>query len=286
MAKTYFDLLGAHLSTAGGPHSVFARAEQVGATAVQIFTKSNKSYFAKALTEEEIVNFAKEWETSSVREIVVHAAYLINLCSSNPEVEKKSRASLREEIVRCHQLGIKYLVLHPGSHTGAGMEVGIEKIAQNLSQIINESPGEVMVLLETAAGQGTNVGSTFEEIRAVYDACDTSAQKRVGVCLDTCHIFSAGYDISTTEQYTKMWEHFNDTIGRNLLKVIHLNDSKMPLNSRRDRHENLGKGTIPLEVLKLFATDPSLDGVPVILETPTEDGITEYREEIALLRGV
>ncbi|MGD1997366.1 MAG: deoxyribonuclease IV, partial [Candidatus Dependentiae bacterium] len=197
------DLLGAHLSTAGGPSSAFARAEKVGATAVQIFTKSNKSYFAKALSEEEITKFKENWKASNVREIVTHAAYLINIGASNPEVEKKSRASLREEINRCHQLGIKYLVLHPGSHTGAGMEAGIEKIARNLSQILAEAPGEVMVLLETAAGQGTNVGSTFQEIRDIYDACDEGVKKRVGVCLDTCHIFSAGYDISSTEQYTK-----------------------------------------------------------------------------------
>lgn len=285
MAKKHNNLLGAHLSTAGGPSSVFARAEKVGATAVQIFTKSNKSYFAKALSEEEIATFKEKWEASNVREIVTHAAYLINIGASNPEVEKKSRASLHAEITRCHQLGIKYLVLHPGSHTGAGMAVGIEKIARNLSRILAEAPGEVMVLLETAAGQGTNVGSTFEEIRAIYDACDDAVKKRVGVCLDTCHIFSAGYDISTLEQYKKMWAHFNDTIGVHLLKAIHLNDSKMPLNSRRDRHENLGKGTISLEVLKLFAVDPALAEVPVILETPTEDGITEYQQELALLRG-
>ena len=284
MAKPHSDLLGAHLSTAGGPSSVFARAAQVGATAVQIFTKSNKSYFAKALSEEEITKFKENWKDSDVRCIVTHAAYLINLAASNPEVEKKSRASLREEIVRCHQLNIPYLVLHPGSHTGAGMEVGVEKIARNLSQILREAPGEVMVLLETAAGQGTNVGSTFQEIRDIYDACDADVQKRVGVCLDTCHIFSAGYDISTPEQCKNMWAQFDETIGRDLLKVIHLNDSKMPLNSRRDRHENLGQGTIPLLALKSIANTAQNDGVPVILETPTEDGITEYREELVLLR--
>lgn len=280
------DLLGAHLSIAGGVHTVFARAAQTGCRTVQIFTKSNKAYFAKALTDDECMRFKQLWKESDVVEVVTHAAYLINIGASNPDVEKKSRASLRAELERCHQLGIKYLVLHPGSHTGAGMEAGIEKIAQNLSNILADEQGDTMVLLETAAGQGTNVGSTFAELRAIYDACDKGVRERVGICLDTCHVFAAGYDISTKEGYTTLWEHFDETVGRDLLKVIHLNGSKMACNARKDRHANLGEGYIPTSMLKKFADDfGGAEGIPVVLETPSTDGITEYQNELKLLRS-
>lgn len=279
------DLLGAHLSVAGGVHTVFARAAQTGCRTVQIFTKSNKAYFAKALDEEVIQQFKDEWQASNVADIVTHAAYLINLASSNPDVEKKSCASLREELNRCDQLGIKYLVLHPGSHTGAGMEVGITKIAKNLSAILTQTPGNVMVLLETAAGQGTNVGSTFAELRAIYDQCDASVRARVGICLDTCHVFAAGYDIATSAGYQQLWDEFDKIIGRTLLKVIHLNDSKTVCNARKDRHANLGAGNIPTAVLKKCAQEFGGEGgIPVILETPTEDGVTEYTHELQILR--
>lgn len=278
------DLLGAHLSIAGGVHTVFPRAAETGCRTVQIFTKSNKAYFAKALAEEECERFKTAWKESDVQEIVTHAAYLINIGASNPDVEKKSRASLREEIVRCHQLGIKYLVLHPGSHTGSGMEAGVAKIAKNLTEILEAAPGEVMVLLETAAGQGTNVGSTFSELRDIYDQCSAQAQKRVGICLDTCHVFAAGYDITTEEGYTTLWKHFDDEIGRDLLKVIHLNGSKMACNARKDRHANLGEGYIPTEILKKVADQFGMT-IPVILETPSSDGITEYRKELQILRS-
>lgn len=280
------DLLGAHLSVAGGVPTVFARAAQTGCTAVQIFTKSNKAYFAKPLDEDTIAAFRAAWKESSVAEVVTHAAYLINLAATNPETEKKSCASLREELIRCDQLGIKYLVLHPGSHTGAGMESGIAKIAVNLSNILSRTPGNVMVLLETAAGQGTNVGSTFAQLRAIYDQCDVAIQNRIGICLDTCHVFAAGYDIATPEGYQRLWDEFDATIGRDLLKVIHLNDSKMECNARKDRHANLGTGHIPIAVLKKCAQEfGGANGIPVILETPSEDGITEYITELKELRG-
>ena len=279
------DLLGAHLSIAGGVHTVFARAAQTGCRTVQIFTKSNKAYFAKPLALEDIATFKAAWQASDVAQIVTHAAYLINIGASNPEVEKKSRASLRAELERCDQLGIAYLVLHPGSHTGAGMQAGIEKIAQNLNDIFADTPGNCMILLETAAGQGTNVGSTFAELRAIYDACLPHAQQRIGICLDTCHVFAAGYDIATEQGYKSLWQEFDATIGRDLLKVIHLNGSKMACNARRDRHANLGEGYIPTSMLKKFANDfGGADGIPVILETPSEDGITEYVNELKILR--
>lgn len=276
--------LGAHLSVAGGMHTVFARAKAVGATAVQVFTKSNKAYFAKPLTGEEVEAFKQKRAESGVAVIVAHAAYLINLGASDAAVEKKSIASLREELLRCDQLGIEYLVLHPGSHTGAGMKAGIAKIATNISQVLAATPGKVTLVLETAAGQGTNVGSTFEELRAIYDACDRAIIGRVKFCLDTCHIFAAGYAITTPSEYEQLWHTFDQVVGIEKLAVIHLNDSKLPRGSRRDRHENLGKGAIPFQVLRLFAYDQRLATVPIILETPSEDGLTEYTHELALLR--
>lgn len=279
------EFLGAHLSISGGLDKSIERARLVNATSVQIFTKNNKAYFAPKLTDDQIENFLTAKEKAGIRSIVTHAAYLINLCSSNIETQKKSLDSLVQEIIRCNQLEIEYLVLHPGSHTGMGTEAGIEKIAENLSIALEKAGGSTMVLLETAAGQGTNIGSTFEEIRAIYDQCKSTIKSRVGVCLDTCHIFSAGYDISTPEKYHDVFEEFNKIIGLDLLKVIHLNDSKTPCNSRRDRHENLGKGTIDLHVFSEIVNDSRLQNIPIILETPSEDGITEYQEELMLLRG-
>jgi len=275
-------LLGAHLSIAGGIHTVFMRAAHVGARCVQIFTKNNKAYFAKKLTDTDIVLFKEAWDASDVGLVVAHAAYIINIGASNEDVEKKSRVSLRDEIFRCDQLGIKYLVLHPGSHTGAGRELGIAKIARNLSDVLSDG-GSCMVLLETAAGQGTNVGSTFEELRAIYDQCDAVVKDRIGVCLDTCHVFAAGHDITTTNGYKELWRRFDTIVGRSLLRVIHLNDSKTVCGSRKDRHENIGKGTIGIATLSRFVDDPSLAQIPIILETPSSDGISEYKEEIELL---
>jgi len=283
MKKPFY--LGAHLSAAGGPSSVFARAEAVGATAVQIFTKSNKSYFAKPLDEREIVRFKNERDRTGITQVVVHAAYLINLGSSNPDVEKKSYASLKGELERCHQLGIAYLVLHPGAHTGSGVEVCIEKIARNLSRVLREEGGSTTVLLETAAGQGTTVGRTFEEIRAIYDACDESVRSRVGVCLDTCHVFAAGYDFRTPETYNALWQSFDEVIGRQLLKVIHLNGSKLDIGCKKDRHANLDEGYIPTQSLAFFVCDERLTETLFILETPSDDGITEYKKELAQLRA-
>jgi len=276
-------LIGAHLSISGGLATVFDRAKCVGATAVQIFTKSNKSYFAPALQQSDITAFAVAWQASEVEVVVTHAAYLINLAASDAAVEKKSIASLRAEVERCQQLAIPYLVLHPGAHTGSGSVVGIRKIADNLSAILHEVPGNTMVLLETAAGQGTCVGSTFEELRAIYDACDDAIKKRIGVCLDTCHVFAAGYDLRSVAAYQEMMQKFDALVGRHLLKVIHLNDSLTEKGSRKDRHANLSLGCIPASVLKYCAREMSGAGIAVILETPSEDGIAEYAQEIAFL---
>ncbi len=283
--KNKRDLFGAHLSVAGGLPLVFARAAAVGAHAIQIFTKSNKSYFAAPLTAQECGAFAAAWQASTVQVVVTHAAYLINLAASDAAVEKKSIASLRAEVERCVQLGIAYLVLHPGSHTGSGAVIGIQKIADNITAVLRAVPGDTMILLETAAGQGTALGSTFEELRAMYDACGSDVQHRVGICLDTCHVFAAGYDLRSEEAYRQMMHQFDSVVGRALLKVVHLNDSLTDVGSRKDRHANLSAGFIPASVLRVCAQEMSAADIAVILETPSEDGITEYAHEINFLRS-
>ncbi|MDQ5941057.1 MAG: deoxyribonuclease [Candidatus Dependentiae bacterium] len=279
------DLFGAHLSVAGGLHTVFKRTAEVGAHVVQIFTKSNQSYFAKPIPSEEAFAFVEAWKQSDVSIVVTHAAYLINLAASNSEVEKKSINSLQHELERCVQLKIPYLVLHPGAHTGRGVESGIAQIACNLSEALHKVPGDTVVLLETAAGQGTTLGRTFQELRAMYDACDEKIRHRVAICLDTCHVFAAGYNLDSVAAYHAMMKEFDAIIGRTLLKVVHLNDSLFEVGCGKDRHANLKQGKIPFEVLHACAHDMNERGIAVILETPSEDGVTEYTQELMLLRG-
>lgn len=279
-------LLGAHLSTGGGVSTVFDRAREVGATAVQIFVKNNKAYTSPPISLEESRRFAAAWEASDVVTVVAHAGYLINLGASNPLVLGKSRISLADELVRCTQLKIPYLVLHPGAHTGAGVDVGIAQIGRELTALLRADTGDTQILLETAAGQGTTLGATFEEMRALYDSCAPDIRHRLGVCLDTCHVFAAGYPLMSYDDYESLWREFDAIVGRSLLKVIHLNDSREGVGSKKDRHANLGTGHIPLAVLQCFAHDARLVDVAIVLETPSEDGITEYRHELSLLRSV
>jgi len=279
------DLFGAHLSVAGGLHTVFERARIVGAHAVQIFTKNKQSYSAKPLEPEAIEAFKAAWQQSDVEVMVAHAGYLINLAASDVGIAEKSVRSLRDELERCEQLSISYLVLHPGAHVGAGAEVGMKRIAQNLSTAFEEFDGKTMLLLETMAGQGTTVGSTFEELRGILSQCEPALRRRLGVCLDTCHIFAAGYDLESVDGYKATMAHFDSVVGKDLLKVVHLNDSLFGAGARRDRHANLGAGEISTEVLRVLAADMAERGVTVILETPSDDGIHPYASELKLLRG-
>jgi deoxyribonuclease-4 len=275
-------LLGAHLSIAGGFDKAIERGQSIGCTAIQIFTKNNKSYKGKPIPSEAEEAFKQSVKASSIKWVVSHASYLINAGASDQTIAQRSTEGLIHELERCEQLGIPYLVIHPGSHTGAGEQVCIERIAENIDHVLKAVDGTSMILLETAAGQGTNVGYTFQHLAQIRSLC--KEKKRVGICFDTCHIFSAGYDITTTEGYKETWNLFDTIIGRAHLKVIHLNDSMMPCASRKDRHENIGKGKIPLTTFSMIMNDPSLADIPKILETPSDDGITEYREEIKLLR--
>lgn len=272
-------LVGSFISTAGGIDLSVHRALEIGCNTMQIFTKSNRMWKTKSLTDTEIIAFKKNVKEAGLKKIAVHASYLINIASNNPETEKKSVAALIEEIQRCELLDIPYLVLHPGSHTGAGIEKGIETIAKNLDVIFQNTSGSSIICLETMAGQGTNLGSTFEQIRDIINA--TKENDRLGVCLDTCHIFAAGYDITTPKKYEEVIEQFDKIIGLKRLTCIHLNDSKMPLGSNKDRHANLGQGLIPLKTFECLMNDKRLEHVPKHLETPDE---SLYPEEIILLK--
>lgn len=261
-------LLGAHISVGGGLEQAFARGESIGCTTMQIFTKSNRQWACKPLALPEITAFKQAWEKSYIQDIVVHAAYLINIASAQQEVVAKSARALKEELSRCEQLGIPYLVLHPGSNKTNTKEESLAQIAKQLDLALESVPGKTMILLETMAGQGSNLCSQFEELATVYKAVRN--KNRVGICFDTCHAFAAGYDIQTKETYEKLWELFDQILGLELLKVIHVNDSKKELGSRVDRHEHIGKGKIGDEAFSLLFNDKRFFSIPKILETPKE----------------
>jgi len=261
-------LLGAHISIAGGPAQAIERGESIGCTAIQIFTKSNRRWSAKPLTQEEIQAFKKAWKESNIQSVIAHAAYLINLGSPNPATVSKSAQALTDELIRCDQLGIPYLVLHPGSAGNTSEEKALQQIANQLDIIFRSTPGTTKILLETMAGQGSNLGYHLEQIASIYQA--SQYKERLGVCLDTCHIFAAGYDVRTPSTYQAFWKRFDDLIGLDLLKAIHLNDSKKEFGSRADRHEHIGKGAIGLEAFRLLCTDSQFADIPKILETPKE----------------
>ncbi|MCK4650754.1 deoxyribonuclease IV [Candidatus Babeliales bacterium] len=274
-------LLGAHMSIAGGLHNAIIQGEKIGCTAIQIFTKNARSWTKKKLTKKEIYLFKKTLQNSIVKIIISHAAYLINLCSTNENVEKKSIIALAQEIERCEQLAIPYLVLHPGAHKDAGEKEGIKKISKNLDLILKKTKGITMLLLEITAGQGTNIGYTFEQLKSIRSKCKT--KKKIGICFDTCHVFAAGYDIRTPDKYKIVMKKFDKIIGTKLLKVIHINDSKGECGCRRDQHANIGKGKIKLKTFQMIMTDKRFKNVPKILETPIQSP-TDYINEIILLK--
>ncbi|MFH0898252.1 MAG: deoxyribonuclease IV [bacterium] len=279
MMKKKEPIVGAHVSIAGGLHNSIKEALSIGATTMQIFTKSNRSYTAKALTQKETTLFKQAVKESGLQKITAHCSYLINIGSPKIGVANKSVTALAKELSRCEQLDIPYLVIHPGSHLGSGEDACIKQIAKNLDTILANATGTTKICLETMAGQGTNIGSTFEQLKNIIDLC--KHKEHLGTCLDTCHIFSAGYDISSEKKYHEVMDTFCKIIGISRLQVVHVNDSKTPCGSHIDRHETLGKGTIPRNAFKALMNDKRLENVPKILETPDPD---LYAEEIAMLK--
>ncbi len=267
MAKSTNNLLGAHMSIAGGVFNAPAHGREATCEVIQIFTKSNNQWKAKPLTDEDVRKFLDAQSETGVSVACAHDSYLINLASPKDDLYQKSCDAFAEEMQRCDLLGVANLVMHPGSHVEEGEEYGLQRVADAFNTIIDNDPdGKVTICIETTAGQGTNLGHTFEHMAQIIDLVE--AKDRFGVCLDTCHIFAAGYPMATEKDYKKTIKQFNDIIGLDRLKVIHMNDSKKEAGSRVDRHEAIGQGFIGAEPFGFFLNDKRLKKVPKILETP------------------
>lgn len=280
-------LLGAHMSIAGGLHNAIARGVTAGSTALQIFTKNASQWRAKPLEDEAIARFKADLAGSAIdpQALVAHDSYLINLASPDPDRWRQSVEAFTDELRRCDQLGVPYLVTHPGAHMGEGEEAGLQRIAEALRQALsNAPPCRTTVLLETTAGQGSALGHRFAHLGRLLELVPD--EERLGVCFDSCHVFAAGYEINTEAGYAATWEEFEREVGLERLKVLHLNDAKKPLASRVDRHEHLGKGHIGREGFRLLMNDARLRDRVMVLETPKGDDCAEDIENMAFLRSL
>lgn len=273
--------IGAHISVEGGLHKAPERAASIGCSTLQIFTKSNRQWFAKPLSEDEVVAFKESIRKHNIRSVTVHASYLINLASPQIETRTRSINALIKELDRCNALGVDYLVLHPGSHVNQTIEKGLALIIEGINKVFEKNHGSTMLLLETMAGQGSSLGHTFEQIATLRQ--EIKEKKRVGICLDTCHTFAAGHEFSTKETYEEMWNEFDKIIGLKHLKVIHVNDSKKECGSGVDRHEDIGKGQIGLKGFEFLFNDPRFFDIPKILETPKED-LSDDKRNIEIIK--
>jgi deoxyribonuclease IV len=275
--------LGAHVSAAGGPASSPERGREIGCDCIQIFTRNQRQWQAKPVTDEEASAFRHNREAYGIGAVMSHASYLLNLGTTDADKSAKSVAAFEEELTRCHQLGVELLNFHPGAHTGAGEEAGIDQIANCLNGICKAHPDktEVLLVLENVAGQGTTLGRTFTELRAILDRLDQP--ERFGVCIDTAHAFAAGYVLHTDEGWDAMWTEFDALLGLDRLAALHLNDSKAPFASRKDRHALIGRGEIGAEAFRRAVTDQRTREVPMFLETPA--GPKGWAEEIRWLRA-
>jgi deoxyribonuclease IV len=263
--------VGAHVSIAGGIENAPVNAHRIGATAFALFTKNQRQWLSKPFTKESISTFKKNCEMFGYKpwQVLPHDSYLINLGNPEPGALEKSREAFTDEMYRCEQLGLDRLNFHPGSHLNlVSVEECLSIIATSINLALEKTNG-VTAVIENTAGQGTNLGFSFYQIKAIID--QVNDKSRVGVCLDTCHTYSAGYDIKTKEGFERVFNEFDDVIGFRYLKGMHLNDSKKELASRVDRHESLGKGTLGLEVFDCIMNDSRFNGIPLILETPLEE---------------
>lgn len=272
------------MSIAGGLAEAFARGRAAGCDTIQIFTKSNSQWRARPLEEREVEAFRAAEHQSGVSPVLAHTSYLINVASPEPMLFRKSVEALCLEAERAESLGVPSLVLHPGAHLGRGIEEGLKRVAEALDILHARLPDtRLRILLEGTAGQGTALGVRFEELAAIFAL--VAHPERLGVCLDTCHLFAAGYEIRTAKGYRETLRAFEATVGLHRLKAIHLNDSKGDRGSRVDRHEHIGKGRIGREGFRHFVRDRRLDGIPMILETPKDDDpLRADRRNLRILR--
>ena len=260
-------LLGAHTSINGGVSTAVDLAEKLGFTAMQIFTKNNNRWFSKELGDKEIEIYKTHRKASNIKFVVAHDSYLINLCSKDLEILNKSRDSFLDELKRCELLGIPHLNFHPGAHRGLGEDEGIKLIAESINIAHSNTPRfKVTSMIETTAGQGSAIGYKFEHLRKIIDLVEE--KDRITVCIDTAHVFAAGYDIKSSANYENVINEFDNIVGLDRLKCIHMNDSKKPLGSKVDRHEHIGKGFIGIEGFTNIMNDERIKHIPKILETP------------------
>ncbi len=268
-------LLGAHFSIAKGFHNALYEASNYGCTALQIFTKNANSWKERTLSQDEIDRFNQARKETGITAIASHTSYLINLASYDPKKYFMSCNALKYELIRSSMLNIPFVVLHPGSHMGKGEDKGISRIASSINKIFAQNAGlETRLLLETTAGQGSGLGHAFEQLSSIMDRVKNV--DRLGICLDTSHIFAAGYDIRNPASYRRTLDTFDSVIGIEKLYIIHLNDSKKELGSRVDRHEHIGEGYVGINAFELFMNDPRLRDVPKIIETPKHKGDQDY----------
>lgn len=279
------DLLGAHMSISGGVHLAPARGIAAGCNVIQIFTQNSNQWRGKMPTDSEAALFREKRAESGLRDIVSHDIYLINLASAPGDTRDKSMVAFQEEMQRCSRLGIDKIVMHPGSHLGEGEDVGIKRIIDSFNTLFATTPEFTgKVLLENTAGQGTNLGFRFSQLKTIIKGADFP--DRFGVCLDTCHSFAAGYDLTTVAGYTATFEEFDREIGLQRLACFHINDSKKGLDSHVDRHEHIGQGLLGLEPFRMLLNDPRFTAVPKILETPKGDNDEMDQVNLKLLRSL
>jgi deoxyribonuclease-4 len=265
-------LLGAHVSIAGGTNEAPQRAKAIGATAMQIFTKMAQRWAERACADDECRAFRVALAESGVRVTVAHDSYLINLASPDAVLRRRSIESFVAELQRCEALGLQYLVSHPGNYIDDRAS-GIQRNADAITEALERVRGRAVLCMELTSGSGTALGSSFEELGALIDAVAATVRQRMGVCVDTCHAFSAGYDL--LNDYEGVWRRFGDVIGIERLRVLHLNDSKTPFGSRRDRHELIGEGTLGAAPFRSIMRDDRFVDIPKLIETPKLDDATK-----------
>lgn len=278
-------LLGAHMSIGGGAHMAIERARSIESTAMQIFVKNNMQWFARPLERGEISAFLEHAQRAELHSAFAHANYLINLAATNPQFHANSLRSLSEELVRADQLELPFLVLHPGAHLGAGEEAGLAKIVTSIDQVFRSIPKvKTKIALETTAGQGSCLGHRFEHLAHIIG--NVREPERLCVCLDTAHVFAAGYELATDKLTKRMFAEFNRVVGLERLVALHLNDSKAARGSRVDRHEHIGKGQIGLEAFRFIMRDHRFRKIPKVLETPKGKELKEDVENMRTLRSL
>jgi deoxyribonuclease-4 len=280
--------LGAHMSIAGGVSQALDRAASINTNALQVFTKNNRQWQGPPIDQEDVARWQTQLAELDIApgDVVSHASYLINLATPKDPLWEKSQAAHADELRRAHAYAIPHVVLHPGAHTGSGVDAGIARVSEALNRIHAETPecGDTLTLLELMAGQGTTLGRSFEELRRIIEG--VTDKSRVGICVDTCHAFAAGYDLRTSAGYAATMDEMEAEVGLDALKCWHFNDSKGDLGSHKDRHTHIGQGAIGVEGFRLIMDDPRWAGIPMLLETPKDADMADDVMNLKTLAGL